>query len=103
MALASSTILVPSSSAPQKVAALASSTSSGELVFGVNSIIAVNATKDITIKFGQSGMAAAAATDWRIPANTIREFDLGQAFDRLRVFNLDAAATDVYIGVFSRF
>jgi hypothetical protein len=98
-----SAILSPSGSATQKVAALATVTSSGELVFGNNVLVSINATKDITIAWGTSGMSAAAATDYRLPANTVLLFDLGQNYDRIRVFNLDASAVDVYAKPFSRF
>lgn len=98
-----SAILVPSNDAPIKVAALAASTSSAELVMSNNRIFAINADQDITIRFGTSGMAAADATFYRIPANQQTTFDLGGAFDRIRVFNQAAAtAANVYIELLSR-
>jgi hypothetical protein len=98
-----SAILCPSSAPVQKVAALAATTSSAELAFGNNTIIAVNATQDITIAFGQAGMGAATASNFRIPANTTQTFDLGQTFSSIRVFNLAASAADVYVQPLSRF
>lgn len=60
--------------------------STAEIVLGTNCIFAINATADINIKFGNSGMGAAAATDYRIPANQQTTLDTGSAFDRIRVF-----------------
>jgi hypothetical protein len=96
-------VLVPAQEAPLKVAALAASTSSAEQSLGKNTIFAINATKDITIKFGVTGMGAAAATDFRIPTNATMTFDTGEAYTHIRVFNLDGAATaDIYITKLSR-
>jgi hypothetical protein len=92
-----SAILIPGGAGATKVAALASGTSSAETLVGQNQIFAINATKDITVKFGVAGMSAAAATDFRVPANSTMTFDMGHPFTHVRVFNLDAAAVDVYI------
>lgn len=97
-----SCILVPSNEAVTKIAALATVTSSAEVVLNTNRIFVINATGDITIKFGQPGMAAAAATDYRIPANQQTTFDTGSAITSLRVFNLAGTATDIYIFPLSR-
>lgn len=65
---------------------------------------AINADQDITIKFGTAGMAAAAATDFRIPANQTYVYDLGRNFDRVRVFNLSSTtAANIFIQPLSRF
>jgi hypothetical protein len=89
-------IFVPST-APQKVAALSGTTSSSELVFNHNAIIAVQGTGNINVAFGKSGMAAADATGWLIPSGAVHMFDLGSAFDRIRVFNSTGSAVDVYV------
>ncbi len=98
-----SSIFIPSGQPPVKIAALATTTASAEQVFGNNSIIAVNADQDITINWGQSGMAAPTTTDFRLPAGTTMLFDLGQAYDRFRVFNQSSTtAANVYIKSFVR-
>jgi hypothetical protein len=63
----------------------------------------INATKDITIKAGDTGMGAAAATDMRIPANSNVYVQMHPRHDYIRVFNLSATtAADVYIKQLSR-
>jgi hypothetical protein len=98
-------ILVPGKERGTKIAALAAITSSAEVLLGPNVIFAINATKDITIAFGATGMGAALATDgFRIPANSTFTFDMGRSLTAFRVFNLDGAATaDVYYMPLSKF
>lgn len=98
-----SAILSPAATSAKKTAALATVTSSAEIVLGNNTIFAINATGDITIKFGVAGMTAAAATDFRVPANTMQVFDTGNLYSSVRVFNLAATATDIYIQPLSKF
>lgn len=89
-------ILAPAGDTVIKVTGLAATTSSGELVVGARRIFAVNATQDITIRFGQTGMGAADASFYRIPANQQTTFDMGSN-SVIRVFNESASAADVYI------
>lgn len=90
--------------APIKIAALATSTSSAEQVLGHNCVFAINADQDITIRVGNSGMAAADATFYRIPANQQTTLYLNDAVDRIRVFNLSGTtAANVYIQKLNRF
>ena len=84
-----------------KVAALAGTTSSAEIVMAKDMKFAIVATGAINIAFGQSGMSAADATGWYIPASATIEFDLGNAYTSIRVFNSTASAIDVYILVLS--
>lgn len=98
-----SSILSFSGEACVKIAALTNGSSTAEIILGTNAIFAVNSTKDVTIKFGNSGMAAAAATDYRIPANQQTTLDTGTAFSSIRIFNVDAAAGDVYVQKLSKF
>lgn len=99
-----SSFLVPSGQPPVKIVALATTTASGEQVFGSNTLLAINADQDITIAWGTSGMAAPTTSDFRLPAGTTMTFDFGQAYDRLRVFNQSAStAANVYMKSFSRF
>lgn len=96
-----SAIFIPEAGNGQ-TASLAAATSTGELVIGTNRIFAVNATDDVNIKFGNSGMAAASAADFRIPANTVATFDLGSYTDRVRLFNNTAASVTYWILMLSR-
>jgi hypothetical protein len=68
-------------------ATLATVTSSAEIVLGRYQLFAINASGDLNIRFGNSGMPAAAATDYRIPANTVVIYQIPQTYDRFRVFN----------------
>jgi len=72
---------------PCQNATIGAAASTGEIVLGKNAIFAINATADINIKFGNAGMAAAAATDYRIPANQQTTLDTSDTFDRIRVFS----------------
>lgn len=93
-----SSVFIPGSDAVIKVAGLATTTSSAEQTLGKHKLFAINATQDITIKFGVTGLAAAAATDFRIPANTNVVFDTGSQITSIRVFNLSGTtAADVYV------
>lgn len=72
--------------------------SSGEIVCGFRTIIRVSngAVGIANIKFGVSGMGAATATDHIIGTNQFQDFDLGEEFDRVRIF---AAGTSVVVTV----
>ena len=96
-----------SGDATQKVAALAASTSSAEIILQENQLFAVMATGagsgDFHLAFGNSGMAAAAVTNFRFPGKQVFTLQTGDHFDRLRVFNPDGVNTlDVYIQVLDR-
>jgi hypothetical protein len=95
-------ILLPGQDPDIKVAGLAATTSTAEQLLGKNKLFAINATQDICIKFGVTGMSAAAATNFRIPANQTAVFDTGEAFTHIRVFNLGSSAADIYAKGLSR-
>lgn len=67
-----------------------SGTSSSEVVLGNNALFIFVSDTDSNIKFGVSGMGAAAITDLYIPAKTFARFDLGANMDRVRIFNTTA-------------
>ena len=96
-------ILVAGQSPDLKVAGLAAAASSAVLELGINTIFAINGTDAFNIRFGKSGMDPASATNFRIPANTIVVFSMGQAFTHIRVFNDTASAIDVHAKQLSRF
>lgn len=78
-------------------AALAATTASAEIVMNKNAIFAINATGDFTVAFGNSGMSAPTSANFRIPAGVIASYDLGDSFDRIRIFNLTAGSITYYI------
>lgn len=88
-----SAIMAFSGEANSNTAALTAGSSTSEIVLGTNAVFVINADQDIAIKFGNSGMAAAAATDYRIPANQQTTLDTGTAYSSIRVWNLAASAT----------
>jgi hypothetical protein len=60
-------------------------------------LFALNATGDINIRCGNSGMPAAAATDFRIPAGTTVTYQVPSQWDRIRLFNPNAGSVTYYI------
>jgi hypothetical protein len=61
--------------------------SSAEIVLNRYSICAINANGDINIRRGSVGMPAAAATDFRLPANQTFTFQVPENWDRIRIYN----------------
>lgn len=86
-----------SASTPDITAALAATTSTGEIVLNRYTLFAFNATTDMNIRFGNAGMPAASATDYRIPANTIVVYQIPAQYDRMRVFNPTAGSGNYFI------
>jgi hypothetical protein len=72
---------------------ISGTSSTGEIVLNRYTIFAVNATGDINIRCGNSGMPAAAATDFRIPAGVVATYAVPEQWDRIRLYN--AAGTSV--------
>jgi hypothetical protein len=78
----------------------ATSTSSVVTV-ATNKIIAINATGDVLIAFGNTGgvkwkNAAATTTSFRIPSGTTAQFDLGSKFDSFQLYNPGATTVTAY-------
>lgn len=71
--------------------------SSAEIVLGRYQIFAINASGDVNIRFGNSGMPAAAATDFRIPSGVVATYQVPEQWDRLRLFNNGASAITYWI------
>lgn len=63
-----------------------SAASSAEVVVAKNALVMFVADAALNLRFGRSGMGAATNADMLIPANTPMTFDLGDEFDRYRVF-----------------
>jgi hypothetical protein len=72
--------------------------SSAEIVVGFRQMIRVSNGNiaTATIKFGVSGMGAAVATDHIIGLNQFQDFEMGDEFDRVRIFS---AGTSVIVTV----
>lgn len=95
-------IFIPATAIPTKISALGATTSSAELDFPKYRIIGIQATGNINVTFGVSGMAAASATGWLIPAGAVHQFEMGSEWTALRIYNPESSAVDVYIIELSR-
>lgn len=91
-----------------QTAALATVTSTGEIVLGPNAIFAIRSTGtapagDFNLKFGNAGMAAASATDFQFPANQVFTLQTGDHTDRIRVFNPGGTSITYWIQKMDRY
>lgn len=90
-------------------ASLNTVTSTAEIVLGPNAIFAIRATSatagsgDFNLKFGNSGMAAASATDFQFPSNQVFTLQTGDHTDRIRIFNPGAAAITYWVQRLDRY
>lgn len=78
-------------------ASLNTVTSTAEIVLGPNVIFEINSDQDINIAFGVSGMAAASASDWRVPANTVKRYDTGNLRTSIRLFNPSGSTSHYWV------
>lgn len=74
-----------------------SAASSAEIVLGRYQLFAINANGDINIRFGNAGMPAAAATDYRIPNSTTAVYQVPEQWDRCRIYNTGAGTITYWI------
>jgi hypothetical protein len=95
---------------------LTTGTSGAEISLGNNQIFMIvafaaaagTATNNINVRFGPTGLGAAAATDMGIPCGTPTSsasplfFDTGDTYQSIRVFNNTAGSVDVYVCKMSR-
>lgn len=88
--------------AENKNGTIGAGVSSAEIDIGNNRIFILNADQDVMIKFGQTGMGAAAATDFRIIANTYAPFDMGNNVRFIRLFNNGASTANWFIQYLSK-
>ena len=95
-------VFVPAQQRGVKLAALAATTSSAERAVCRNCIVAISATGDYTIRWGQTGMSAADADDFLVPSGVIFLWDASREWTHFRVFNPAASAIDVHYTFFSR-
>lgn len=102
-------ILTPGEPRGTQTAGLGASASTAELLLGPQQIFVISgrgasgASASLHIRFGRTGMAAAAATDFFVPACAMPTFDTGSEFTHVRVFNPNAGAIDVHILKLSKF
>jgi hypothetical protein len=68
-------------------ATLGAAASTAEIVLGADQIFFITCAGDFHVKFGNSGMAAAAASDFQFPANSVQTLGTGDHTDRIRVFS----------------
>lgn len=68
-------------------ATLGAAASTAEIVLGNNASFFITCAGDFHVKFGNSGMAAAAASDFQFPANSVQHLFTGDHTDRIRVFS----------------
>jgi hypothetical protein len=100
-----------SGDAAQKVTALATVTASAEVVLGSNALFAIVGRGSganvlggaFNLVFGNAGMGAPTAANFQFPGATVFTLQTGDHSDRIRVFNPDATAIDVYIQRLDRF
>jgi hypothetical protein len=78
-------------------AAITATTSSAEIVLGRYTLFAINANGDVNMRCGNSGMPAAAATDYRIPAGTVAVYQVPEQWDRIRLYNPGAGSINYWI------
>jgi hypothetical protein len=89
-----STIHAMSEEAPV-TATLGATTSSAELVLGAGSLWGFVATTDMHIRVGPTGLGAATAAYFRIPANILFTLELNRNHPSIRIFN-PTAGNGVY-------
>jgi hypothetical protein len=76
---------------------VAGTSSSAEIVIGRYQLFAFNANGDLNIRCGNSGMPAAAATDFRIPAGVVVTYQVPAQWDRIRLFNASASTVTYWL------
>lgn len=100
-----------SGDATQKTTALATVTASAEIIIGPEALFAIVGRGSganvlggaFNLVFGNSGMAAPTAANFQMPGATVFFLQTGDHADRIRVFNPDATAIDVYVQRLDRF
>lgn len=98
-----SAILTPAQAPATVIGSLAAGASTVEQALGYNQIFGVNATQDITIRFGPPGLTDASATDFRVPAGSTMVWDVGRQYTSFKCYNLGASSCNIYIIFLSKF
>ena len=68
-------------------ATLGGTTSSGEIVLGVDRQFAITATNAFNLVMGNSGMSAASASNFEFPGSAVFTLSTSGGNDRIRIFN----------------
>ena len=76
---------------------ISGTTSTSEIVLNRYSLFAINANGDLNIRCGNSGMPAATATDFRIPAGTTATYQVPEQWDRIRLYNAGGSSITYWI------
>jgi hypothetical protein len=97
-------VFIPATTIPTKIAALGATTASSIQTFSKYAILAIEATGNINVTFGNAAGPAvtATATGWLIQSGAVAEFELGSEWDSVWIYNPGASAVDVYIYMLSR-
>lgn len=91
-----SSVLAPAGAGQDLTASIGTTTSSAEILLTAYQYFAICANQDINIRFGPTGVSAASASDFRIPANTIAIYPVSKQNPALRIFNPDASTSVTY-------
>ena len=90
-------VFIPATKIPTKITALAATTASSTQTFSQGAILAIQATGNVNVLFGNAGtIGTAAATGWLIQGGAVAEFELGQ-WDSVQFYNPNAGTIDIYI------
>lgn len=97
MALIAGVLALPDiSSSSANSTTLAGTTSTAAIVVTPNTLIAINATQDMSVRFsGSAAVTAAVATDFRIPANSTFTFSVSENETKMFFYN-DSSTTLTY-------
>lgn len=68
-------------------ASVSGTTSTAEIDFSAYQYFAINANGDINIRFGPTGLPAATAADFRIPANSTYIYPVSKQNQAIRIYN----------------
>ena len=85
------------SAEPATTASLGATTSTSEIVLGNDRKFAITATGAFNVKMGNSGMSAAAATDFEFPASAVFTIATNSSQDRIRIFNPGGSSINYWV------
>lgn len=89
--------IMAAESALDASASLAATTSTAEISLGPYAVVNISASGPINIKFGKTGMTAAAATNFQVPANTIVTYQVSKSEPFIRIFNPGGGSINYWI------
>lgn len=86
-----------SAATADQTGSLTTGTGTAEIVLGPFQMFAFNANGDINIRFGNAGMPAAAATDFRVPGGVVATYQCNRQHTSIRLFNATAGTVTWWI------